>query len=226
MRATTLGLTIFGAVLLAGSAAGPATAGLDVDLGAAVRIGDDTDLYFAISSRYFDRDRREVEHWGGRSDNLDDLAVALFIAGRSGRSPDFLLSLRRDGLSWWEIGIRVGLPVDAWFVPVDRDPGPPYGNAYGHWKHHKKKSESKKSRSGYVLTDADARNLVAVRMIHDYYGVSVEVAMEWRSSGRELRVLLAEEYQRRHGRKDTPPGQAKKDSVATAHGKGKGKTGH
>lgn len=224
MSARTLTLTIFGTALLAGLIASPVSAALDVDLGAAVRIGDDTDLYFAISSRYFERDRREVEHWGHRCDDPDDLAVALFIAHRSGRSPNFLFSLRHEGLSWWEIGIRVGLPVDAWFVPVERDPGPPYGNAYGYWKNHKKKGKKQKSRSGYELTDADARNLVAVRMIHDYYDVSVDVAMEWRSSGRELRSLLADEYHRRHGKKGGASEQARNDSGPQGHGKGKDKS--
>ena len=51
-----------------------------------------------------------------------------------------------------------------------------------------------------MLADADIRNLMAVRMLHEYYGVSAEVAMQWRSSGGDLRTLMAGEYNKRHGK--------------------------
>jgi hypothetical protein len=206
----------------------PAAAGLDVDFGAAVRLDDDTQVYFAVSSRYFDRDRREVEAWARRYDHPDDLAVALYIGRHSGRSLDSIWRLRDEGRSWWEIGVRFGMPADVWFVPVRRDPGPPYGKAYGHWKKHRHDRNAALS-----LTDADIRNLTAVRVLHEYYGVSVEVAMDWRSGGRDLRSLVSEEYRGRHGTTGTPPGRAKggtgndhadhKDAKGKARGKGAGK---
>jgi hypothetical protein len=204
-------------MLLALSPLGEAVAGLDVDFGASVRLGDDTDVFFAVSSRYFDRDRQVVESWGRRYQDPDDLAVALFLSKRSGRSPDFIFSLRRQGLGWWEIGVRVGVPVDAWFLPVTRDPGPPYGKAYGYWKKHRKNPKAR-----IVLTDADVRNLVAVRMVHEYYGVPVEVAFERRASGGNVRVLLSAEYRHRHGKAGVPPGHAKK-AAGKGHGKKKRK---
>ena len=82
-----------------------------------------------------------------------------------------IFDLRRRGRTWWEISIRYGVPADAWFVPVRRDPGPPYGKAYGHWKKHRRDD-----RRELVLSDVDARNLVAVRVMHEYYGVSAEIA--------------------------------------------------
>lgn len=199
--------------------AAPAGAGIDVDFGAAVSIGDDTDLYFAISSRYFDRDRPSVESWWTHCHHPDDLAVALFISKRSGRSPDFVFSLRKRGLSWWEISARVGLPAGVWFVPVTRDPGPPYGKAYGHWKKQKRNPEAV-----FTLTDGDIRNLVAVRMVHEYYGVPVEVAMEWRASGRDLRALVSAEYKERHGKAGAPRRHSKDKGTkhpGRKHGKGR-----
>jgi hypothetical protein len=161
-----------------------------------------------------------VETWGRRCEDPDDLAVALFIATRSGKSLDWVFSLRASGRSWWEIGVRVGIPVDAWFVPVQRDPGPPYGKAYGYWKKHQRDP-----RATIRLSDADARHLVAVRMIHEYYGAPVDVAMQWRASGRDLPSLVGDEYQRRHGKGGTPPGQSKGSkgqphSYGPGHGKG------
>jgi len=197
MRTRTIVLAL-GCLLLAPSLVTPSQAGFDVDFGAAVRLGNDTDLYVAISSRYFDQDRTVVERWGTRYTDPDHLAVSLFISRHSGASLDTIFDLRRKGHSWWEISVRLGVPVDVWFVPVKRDPGPPYGKAYGHWKKHHKNPKA------VTLTDADVSNLVAVRMLHEYYSVSVEVAMEWRSSGRPLSALMSDEYEKRHGKPDSP----------------------
>lgn len=180
--------------VVAGLAAPTAQAGLDIDFGATIRIGDSDDLFLSVSARYFDADRRSIDRVALYYRNPDDLTVALFVARRSGKSADVIHHLRTDGLSWWEISLRLGMPMDVWFVPVKRDPGPPYGKAYGHWKNHKRDK-----RHAVALTDGDVRNLVAVRMLHEYYGVSVDVAMEWRSSGHDLRVLVSNEYGKRHG---------------------------
>jgi hypothetical protein len=199
-------------LFLAGFVLAPAArAGLDIDFGASVRLDDRTDIYLAVSSRYFDEDEPFVRRQGMRYRNPDDLAVALFIARHSGRSADAVWDLRRKGLDWWEISVRLGIPTDRWFVETRRNPGPPYGKAYGYWKKHRKNP----SRT-VVLSDDDCRNLVAVRLVHDYFGVSVEAAMEWRSSGQDLRYIVADEYRRRHGKAQA---QAKNNG-----GKGKGKS--
>jgi hypothetical protein len=216
---TTLRPTLYSLVVMLvmiGLAAPAATAGVDVSFGASVRLDDDTDLFFAVSSRYFDRDRRAVDDWGRRFKDPDDLAVFLFLSKRSGKSPDLIFSMRNQGLSWWEVGARIGVPADAWFVPVRRDPGPPYGKAYGYWK-----KQRHDPRQTFVLVDADARNLVAVRMLHEYYGVSVETAMEWRASGKDLRALSAGEYRSRHGKgKGGPPGEGGRGRPDKGKGRG------
>jgi hypothetical protein len=184
-----------------------AQAGLDVDLGATLKVGDDTDVFLSVSARYFDRERRDVEQWHGKCVDPDDLAVLLFISRSTGKSPARVMQLRLEGQPWWEIGRRLGMGADVWFVPVRRDPGPPYGKAYGHWRKH-----GKDSHHELDLSDDDVRNLVAVRLLHEYFDVEVEVAMEWRSSGKDLRSLAAGKYQERHGhaKSASAPGKSKK----------------
>ena len=131
-------------------AVSPAEAGLDIDFGASISIGDNADLYLAVSSRYFGQDRSTTDRFATRYSDPDDLAVALYLARHSGRSGEDILKLRRRGLTWWDISVRFGLPADIWFVSVDRDPGPPYGKAYGHWKHHKRDR-----KHTVVLSDVD-----------------------------------------------------------------------
>jgi hypothetical protein len=214
-------LIILGAALLsAGLPAPAARAGLDVDFGASVQLGDDSSIYIAVSSRYFDRDATEVGRWHRHCDNPDDLAVALFIAANGEGSPDDVFAMRAKGLSWWEIGVRFGVPADLWFPPVRRDPGPPYGKAYGHWKKH-----GRAKNSELTLSDSDARNLVAVRVLHSYYGVSVEAAMEWRASGGNLAKLTASEYRSRHDKtkgKTASAGMGNGNGGVKQRGKGKG----
>lgn len=201
-----------------------ALAGVDVDFGAAVPVGDDGALFLAISSRYFDRPPELVQDWRRECRNPDDLAVALFLAGRVGHDPAAIFRLRHDGLSWWEIGARIGLPVDAWFVPVSHNPGPPYGKAYGYWRKHRHDR-----RATFRLTDREARDLVALRMIHEYYGVRPVEAMKWRAAHRSLPTLLGKEYRSRHPHRGGPPARGERDrrhdrqERAKSHGKSRGR---
>lgn len=211
--------SLLGLLLLATLVPTPVQAGLDVEFSAGIRINDDTDLFFAINSRYFDRDREHIRTVAARYRDPDDVAVVLFISKRSGRSADYIFSLRRRSLSWSEISVKVGLPGDVWVVEAPHSAGPPYGKAYGHHKKHKK--HKKHGRSTVALTDADIRDLIAVRMIHEYYGVPVEIAMELRSSGRPLVTIMSTEYHKRHGK----PGNSKhkNESRGDHPGKGHGK---
>ena len=223
MRARTVrtALLVASLGLLGMAAATDARAGVDVDLGASFPVGDNGRLFFSISSRYFDYEPAVVEHWGVRYTNPDDLAVSLFIARQSGRSPDVIFALRRQGLSWWDVSLRVGVPVDAWFVPVQHEPGPPYGHAYGHWrKHHEN------PKYVVVLGDADCRNLVSARMAHEYYGVPMEEAMRWRASGHNVRDVMVREYNVRHGRHAADDKAYKDKGEKHEHGQGNGKHNH
>ena len=48
------------------------------------------------------------------------------------------------------------------------------------------------------LNDRQVRDLVSVRMAHEYYGVSPEVAMNWRRGGCDVRTMMTREYRTRH----------------------------
>jgi hypothetical protein len=183
-------LVVLVAVLLL---APQAKAGLDVQFGAAVNVNDNTSLFFGVSSRYFDREPRVVETWSQRVPNPDELSVLMFLSTRSGRNPDAVFALRRAGLSWWDVSIRLGVPADVWFVPVSRQPGPPYGKAYGHWKHGR-------DNRAYRVDDRTCRDLVAVRVMHEYYGIPVDRAMDMRRDGRRIDRLVGDEYRTRHGK--------------------------
>ena len=177
--------------------AAPAHAAMDVDFGSAVRADDETTLFFVISARYFGEDRGTVERYSSRYRDPDDLAVALFIGSRSGRTPEQIYSLYRRGLSWLEIAVEVEVPAEAWFVEVEEHPDPPYRKAYDYWRRHQEDPTR-----AVALTDAEIQHLVAARMLHEYFGIPATEAMEWRASGQNLRYLLGAEYRKRHGALD------------------------
>jgi hypothetical protein len=181
-------------VVSAALMASPASrAGVDISFGMNAPVGNDGNLFFSISSRYFDRQPQVVEDWGRRFANPDDLAVFLHVCSQSRMAPQLVYSYRQQGLSWYDVGVRAGLPVSVWYVPVAVDPGPPYGKAYGYWKKHQRNPHY-----NVRLTDRQARDLVAMRMAHEYYGVSPEVAMNWRRDGRNVQEIMTREYHTRH----------------------------
>jgi hypothetical protein len=197
--------------------AGAATAGVDVSFGANVPVGDDGNLFVSISSRYFDREPRFVEDWQRRYyPDPDDLAVALFLSRHCDQDPEFIFNLRKKGVGWFEISNRCRVPVDAFFVTVRRDPGPPYGKAYGHWKKHKRDRNYV-----VVLSDDDVRHLVGARMIHEYYGVPYETAMKWRARDRDVRVVMDREYRQRHGGGEGRDGDDRRRETLKERGNGK-----
>lgn len=187
------GLLMASFVGLAAVIATPSSyAGADISFGMHAPIGDDGDLFFSISSRYFDREPEVVNDWGRRFPNPDDLAVFFHICHESRIAPEVIYRYRRMGLPWYDVGLRAGLPAQVWYIPVERDPGPPYGKAYGYRRNHEHDARHAK------LNDREVRDLVSVRMAHEYYGISPEVARNWRRDGCDVRTMMTREYRSRH----------------------------
>jgi len=197
-----------------------ARAGMDIAFGARVPVGDDGSLFVNISSRYFERDPSVIQSWGRRFESPDDLAVFFWITETSRKNADFVFALRRQGLPWFEVGTRCGIPVDAWYVkaPVE-DPGPPYGKAYGHWRKHQQDPAHR-----VKLSDRETRDLVAVRFCHEYYRVPVQTAMDWRRNGEDVRMITTRQYHERHGKGDHG-GNDDEQGRHGAHAQGRG-NGH
>jgi len=84
-----------------------------------------------------------------------DLPVVLFLAKASGRPVGDVVKLRDDRLSWPFILTNLKLTPDILFAGIERDPGPPYGKAWGYWK--------KQAGQGR-LSDDDIAGLVHVQL--------------------------------------------------------------
>ncbi|HEX5710270.1 MAG TPA: hypothetical protein VFX68_02925 [Sulfuricurvum sp.] len=115
-----------------------------------------------------------------RSIPRDEMSVVYFLARQSHRSPQYVTDLRLRGISWWDISLRLGLdPRTLYVINSGRYSQPPYGNAYGYHngkRHHK-------------LRDSDIVELVNVRFLSRYHGISPDEVIDRRRRGEHYRNI-------------------------------------
>jgi hypothetical protein len=143
-----------------------------------------------------------------------DLPVALFLSKQSGQSLEVIVNMRVRGLPWIDVFQRVHVPPDVVFVGIDRDPGPPYGKAWGYWKKHGR---------GARLSDGDISGLVGCQMGHRLVGMSPYELARARGQGRTIVMTVAEKGGR-HGKGGH--GSAKSHGSVNGNGGGNGNAGH
>lgn len=140
-----------------------------------------------------------------RSIPQDEMSVVYFLAQQSHRHPQYITDLRLRGISWWDISLRLGLdPRTLYVVDSHRYSQPPYGKAYGY---HKNKH--------YRLRDAEVVDLVNVRFLSRYHGISPDEVIDRRRHGEHYRnidndyrgkksqKMQRNEYQRQNERQNT-----------------------
>jgi hypothetical protein len=169
-----------------------AHAGVNFDfLFSAGSVSDDNQYYLNLAVSNYGYPRTVIEPVLPRVRYVEqDLPVILFLANVSGRPVDAIVDLRYGGLGWSVIFSRVGVPYDVLFVDIDRDPGPPYGKAWGHWKKNPKRC---------ILSDSDIVNLVNVQVGHRVCGISPYEIARARSGGKSIATVVADKRGRPHG---------------------------
>ncbi len=176
-------------------------------------VDDDNQYFLNLAVSNYDHDRSSLEPALTELRYVEtDLPVVLFLAQKSGKSIDFVVALRAQGLDWSVVFGRLGVPIDVLFVGIERDPGPPYGNAWGHWK---------RKREATVLSDAAVAGLVRVQVGHQVSGLPVLELARAEGQGKTVVAVVADKKGRPHaaekGGKPTKAGQSK----GNARGKGK-----
>ncbi len=162
---------------------------VDVDLGVDANIGDD-DLYMRIYAHYFEQDPEYVMTAIRKHKMYDYYPIVLFLSYHSKKDIDFIVPLRQEGLSWWEISMQLGVPVSAYYLDEGLKPeGPPYGKAYGYWKKHKKNPKYK-----FKLSDDEVFNLISLKMTSSYYGMNAEEVIKLRKAGIEFKHIITNQY--------------------------------
>lgn len=108
----------------------------------------------------------------------EELPVVFFIAQQARVEPGLVVKLRLEGKSWMDITLHYGLSPAIYYVAFAKDPGPPYGKAWGHYKN-RKKDEWKTVRLG----DTDIINFVNIKFMSERYGYSPDEVIKMRNKG-------------------------------------------
>jgi hypothetical protein len=213
----------FAAPLNAVASSAPLGLGVSVDFLWNPNPGDDTQVFLHMTNMAFRPNRDEVTSIFKRVKEPErNFPVLLFLATESNRPLSEVWKLRAKGLSWVEVMARLRVPRERVFVELKRQPGPPYGKAYGHHKTH--------PHDPAPITDDDIYYWVNVRTMSTFFHVDPTSIVESRGSGKSWKSLAGSKFRKNRvsspegkkieaagmstGKPDTPPGQAK--------GKGKG----
>lgn len=157
--------------------------GSQIDLGLSIGDGQVKSFYLAVGDHYRVAPA-VVAGFRTRYKLLDDeLPVVFFLAARARVAPQAVIDLRLGKRSWFAVALHFGLSPEIFFVPVGMERiGPPYGNAYGYYRKH--------GRAGdwgqLSLNDREVMDLVNLRFLSEYHGVSPDVIIGWRGQGRSF----------------------------------------
>lgn len=155
------------------------------DVNAGISIGPEgvKSFYFSISE-YYKTPEPQVIKIRERKIPDEELPVVFFIANTAGVNPGVIVDLRLGGSSWYDISVKYGIYPDVYYVPLESNPGPPYGKAYGYYKN-KPRKEWKNIR----LSDDDIINLVNLKFISQYNNYKPERIVEMRKEGKQFVVI-------------------------------------
>ena len=197
-----------------------ASSAADVSLG--VSLDDDglKSFYLAIGE-HFKAPEREIVAVRKQRIPDEDLPVVFFLARRAGVKPQAIIDMRLGGKSWMDITVHFGLTAEAYYVEFKKDPGPPYGNAWGHYKH-RKRQQWKEIR----LTDVEVVNFVNLKFIAAHQGCSAEEVVRLRSSGKgfvDITAKIKKEKAAKQIRKSQLVTSDKSKSQVKAKGRSKKK---
>ncbi len=170
-------------------------------------VKNDHEMFLNLAVGDYGYDRAALEPLLPRIRHVEsDLPVALFVSRESGRPLEAIVNQRALGLSWSSILKRHNVPTDVLFAGIDRDPGPPYGQAWGYWKKHPTTT---------ALSDSDVRGLVQVRLGSRWARVTPYQLARGQGRGESVVTLVAD----RKGR----PFEVEKVQPSTAVGKSHGR---
>lgn len=126
--------------------------------------------YFRAVARYFSLPANEVAILSEWSIQPDEIPVVVFVARRSGVSPEAVLALRESGQSWASLTRRYRISPAALHVPIRDDaPAGALDEAYARFR-----GTPVGEWDGVTLSDAEIVGLVNVRVLSQALGLSAE----------------------------------------------------
>ncbi len=193
-----------------------AVAAADVDFGASIKDGKLDGFYLAISEQY-DVSQKEIKHVRAARMSDEELPVVFYLARKANTRPSDIIMLRLKGYTWMEITLQFGLNADIYYVAFDKKPGPPYGNAYGHFHKHKRKDWGE-----IRLNDDEIVNMVNLRFLSDHYRRSPDEVAAMRAKGQNF-VDINSTIKKAKNKKEKAVAESNSNGKSQGNGKGKSK---
>jgi hypothetical protein len=170
----------------------------------------DTQFFLNLTVGDYGFRREELEPLLPRIREVEiELPVVLYLARESRRPVAEIIDLRSSGLDWSSVFTRVGCAQERLFAGIDRDPGPPYGKAWGYRRKHGGPAQ---------LADDDVRGLVQIQIGQRFSGLSPYELAQARGRGLSVERLVAD----RKGRRGRGSDDDDEDDQGRGRGKGKG----
>jgi hypothetical protein len=191
-RAPSLKAVLHAAVVLAAlvPCAAPCRAGVSYDVSVGLPIGDDAKVFLNVTNEYYAPPQEVATVLVQRCPNPeDDYPTVLFLAHASGRPPAQILDMRLRGMAWSDIMFGLRLSPSILFVGFDRDPGPPYGRAWGYWRQH--------PRGRLVIADREFVEFTKLQVAAGYYHVRPWDVVAERKRGVTIEHFAAERHRAR-----------------------------
>ncbi len=215
-------LAVLAAALVLSATSSWAAVSYDISVG--LPIGDDAKLFLNITNEYYAPPQEVATVLVKRCPHPeDDYPAVLFLARASGRPPAEILDLRLRGQSWADIMFAIHVQPSVLFVGIDRDPGPPYGRAWGYFRRH--------PRARILIEDREFVEYAKLHAAAGYYkvrpwtiiaerqrGVTVERYVVNRHRGRGHGAERAEERKERRDEGDDEGNGKQKQHGNKEHG--------
>jgi len=215
-------LSVLALLLIASGARARAATFYDVSLG--LDVGDDARLFLNVTNDYFAPPPTVAARLVQRCPRPEnDYPVILLLARASHRPPDQILQMWLSDGSWADIMFELKVPASVLFAGLSRDPGPPYGKAWGRYR-------AFKGKGRLEISDRDVVELAKLQVAAGYYRVSPYGVIAERQRGVRVEQYVADRHRAKHGEEKAARGQGKgedgdRGKGSKGHGHGHGKPG-
>ena len=110
--------------------------------------------------------------------------------------------MRLDYLSWSDIMDRLNTSPAVLFAGLDRDPGPPYGKAWGYWRKHPRGER-------FEIRDRDVAELAKLQVAAGYHHVKPYAIITERNRGITVEQYVAERNRARYSKDKSAKGESR-----------------
>ena len=198
-----------------GASGVPGRAALFYDVTLDLGLRDDSRIFLNVTNDYFAPPPMvAVELLRRCPAPEDDYPVILFLSRVSKRPPEEILRLRLDYLSWPDIMVRMNISPAVLFAGIDRDPGPPYGKAWGYWRKHPRGER-------IPLRERDVVELAKIQIAARTQRVSPYALVAERNKGNTMEHYVAEKNRHKYPKSKSAKGPSRGGGREKPKGHGK-----